>query len=94
MAGDNKSGLRPLSPGGPDILAQVRYAVQNEICMTVSDFMLRRSAVGLRKDLGMDTVPAVAAEMQKLLGWSDGEKERQVKEHDSDASLARRFKNP
>ncbi len=94
MAGNDKSGLRPLSPGGPDILAQVRYAVQNEICMTVSDFMLRRSAVGLRKDLGMDAVPTVAAEMQKLLGWSDGEKERQVQEHNSAASLARRFRNP
>ncbi len=92
MAGDDKSGLRPLSPGGPDILAQVRYAVRNEACMTVSDFMLRRSAVGMRKDLGTDAVPAVADEMQKLMGWSDSEKERQVQEHSSAASLARRFK--
>jgi len=94
MAGDDKSGLRPLSPGGPDILAQVRYAVQNEICMTVSDFMLRRSAVGLRKDLGADAVPAVAAEMQKLMGWSDQEKERQAQAHNTVAALARRFRNP
>jgi len=50
--------------------------------------------VGMRKDLGTDAVPTVAAEMQKLLGWSDGEKERQVQEHNSAASLARRFKNP
>ncbi|MBN1691640.1 MAG: glycerol-3-phosphate dehydrogenase/oxidase [Dehalococcoidia bacterium] len=94
MGGDDRSGLRPISPGGPDILAQVRYAVQNEICMTVSDFMLRRSAVGLRKDLGTDAVATVAAEMQRLLGWSDKEKERQVQEHNSAASLARRFRNP
>jgi len=93
LAGGDKAGLRPLSAGGPDIVAQVWHAVKNEICMTVSDFMLRRSAVGLRKDLGTDAVPAVAAEMQKLLGWSDGEKERQVQEHNSIASLARRFKN-
>jgi glycerol-3-phosphate dehydrogenase len=92
MAGDDKSGLRPLSPGGPDILAQARYAVRNEACMTISDFMLRRSAVGMRKDLGTDAVPAVADEMQKLMGWSDQEKERQIQEHNSVASLAQRFK--
>jgi len=94
MAGDDKSSLRPLSPGGPDILAQVRHAVQNEICMTTSDFMLRRSAVGLRKDLGTDAVPSVADEMQKLMGWSDNEKQRQMQEYYSHASLVRRFKNP
>jgi hypothetical protein len=30
--------------------------------------------------------------MQKLMGWSDQEKERQIQEHNSVASLAQRFK--
>jgi glycerol-3-phosphate dehydrogenase len=94
LAGPDKSGLRPLSAGGPDIVAQVRHAVKKEICMTVSDFMLRRSAVGLRKDLGTDAVPAVAAEMQRILEWSDDEKGRQVQAHKDTAALARRFSNP
>ncbi|MEI6186263.1 MAG: glycerol-3-phosphate dehydrogenase/oxidase, partial [Dehalococcoidia bacterium] len=93
-AGQDRAGLRPLSAGGPDIVAQVWHAVRNEICMTVSDFMLRRSVVGLRKDLGADAVPAVAVEMQKLLSWSDGEKGRQVQAHQAVASLGRRFMNP
>jgi len=93
-AAQDKSGLRPLSAGGPDIIAQVWHAVKNETCLTVSDFMLRRSVVGFRKDLGADAVPAVAAEMQKLLGWSDGEKAQQVKAHEAAAGLSRRFRNP
>ena len=36
----------------------------------------------------------VANEMQKLLNWSDGEKDRQVQEHKSVASLAQKFRNP
>ena len=94
LAGRDIAGLRPLSAGGPDIVAQVWHAVKNEICMTVSDFMLRRSVTGLRKDLGADAVPAVAGEMQKLLGWSDEEKGRQVQAHNATAAMARRFRNP
>jgi glycerol-3-phosphate dehydrogenase len=94
LAAQDKAGLRPLSAGGPDIVAQAWYAVNGETCMTVSDFMLRRSAIGLRKDLGADAVAPVAAEMQKLLGWSDGEKVRQVQANKAAASLGLRFRNP
>jgi len=94
LAGQDKAGLQQISPGGPDIIAQIWYAVKNEMCMTVSDFMLRRSTVGLRKDQGTDAVTTVANEMQKLFDWSGGEKDRQVQEHKSVASLAQRFRNP
>ena len=92
LAGQDKAGLQQISQGGPDIIAQIWYAVKNEMCMTVSDFMLRRSAVGLRKDQGSDAVTTVVNEMQKLLDWSDGEKDRQVHEHKSAASLAQKFR--
>ena len=94
LASPDKAGFKQLSPGGPDIVAQIWYAVKNESCMTVSDFMLRRSVVGLRKDMGLDAVPSVAGEMQKLLGWSDDEKNRQIQAHKTAAALAQRFRNP
>lgn len=94
LAGQDKAGLQQVSKGGPDIVAQIWYAVKNETCMTVSDFMLRRSMIGLRKDQGGDAVMPVADEMAKLLNWSDGEKDRQVREHKSAASLAQKFRNP
>ena len=88
----DKTGFQQISAGGPDIVAQIRYAVNNETCMTVSDFMLRRSAVGLRKDQGSDAVISVANEMQKLLNWSGEEKDRQIQAHKSVASLAQKFR--
>ena len=94
LASADRAGFEQLSPGGPDIVAQIWYAVKNESCLTVSDFMLRRSVVGLRKDLGIDAVPCVAGEMQKLLGWSDDEKNRQIQSHQTTAALALRFRNP
>lgn len=92
LANQDKTGLQQISQGGPDITAQVWYAVKNETCMTVSDFMLRRSTVGLRKDQGLDAVTTVANEMQKLLNWSGDEKNRQIKGHKSVASLAQKFR--
>jgi glycerol-3-phosphate dehydrogenase len=94
LAEQDKAGLQQVSPGGPDITAQIWYAVKNETCMTVSDFMLRRSVVGLRKDQGLDAVATVANEMQKLLNWSNVEKDRQVQAYKSAASLAQKFRNP
>ena len=94
LAGQDKAGLQQISKGGPDIIAQIWYAVKNETCMTVSDFMLRRSVVGLRRDQGNDAVMTVADEMAKLLNWGAGEKDRQVREHKSVAALAQKFRNP
>lgn len=94
LANANKAGLQPISAGGPDILAQVWYAVQNEICMTLSDFLMRRSSIGLRKDLGLDAITPVADEMQKLLGWSNEEKARQVQAQKDVISLGLKFRNP
>lgn len=68
---------RPLSPKYPDSAAQVVFAVRHEYCLTVSDFLRRRSLLGAAADQGWDAAPAVAAVMGGELGWSS---ERQKKE--------------
>jgi glycerol-3-phosphate dehydrogenase len=94
LANTDNSGRKPISPGGTDIIAQIWHAVQSESCMTVGDFMLRRSAVGFRKDQGADAIPTVADEMKKLLNWSSEEQDRQVLAYKAAASLGQRFRNP
>jgi glycerol-3-phosphate dehydrogenase len=94
IAKQDTSGAQQISAGGPDIIAQIRHAVQMESCMTVNDFMVRRSIVGLRKDQGRDAVAVVAKEMQNLLKWTEEEKNRQIQAHNFLSSLGQRFRNP
>ena len=93
LANEDTAGRQPISPGGTDIIAQVWHSVKAESCMTVGDFMLRRSLIGMRKDLGMDAVNMVAREMKNLLGWNSAEESRQVEAYKSVAKLGQRFKN-
>ena len=94
LANADPRGGQPISPSGPDIIAQIWHASNSESCMTVGDFMLRRSMVGLRKDQGMDAVNVVAREMKNILGWNSAEETRQIEAYKSVAELGKRFRNP
>lgn len=80
---------QPIVDGNPDILAQVKHAVEHEEAMTVNDFLLRRSAIGLGPSQGLDALETVAGEMGKLLGWSTTERQRQIDDYRRVATLDR-----
>jgi glycerol-3-phosphate dehydrogenase len=81
-----------VSPGDEDIIAQVKYSVERESAMTVNDFLLRRSAIGLGLSQGLDTLETVAREMGAILGWSGEEKERQMGNYQASAALGQNFR--
>ena len=60
----------PLSPKYPDIAAQVAFAARQEYCVTVADFIRRRSLLGASADQGWDAAPAVAAVLAREFGWT------------------------
>jgi glycerol-3-phosphate dehydrogenase len=88
----NKKGGQPPCPHCPDILAQVEHSVKEESALTVADFLLRRSAVGLGACQGLDAVDTVAKEMGRVLGWSKTEQQRQVEAYLAQAALGQRFR--
>ncbi len=88
----NPQGPRRLCPHGKDILAQVQHAVESEGALTLGDFMLRRSTVGLNSCQGLDALDTVAGEMGRLLGWSAAERERQKDAFRSRVAMRVRFK--
>ena len=47
-AGSEPELLEPIVPGGPDVLAQARYAVEHEAAVTADDILRRRTTVALR----------------------------------------------
>ena len=82
----------PISPGGRDILVQIKHAIDEEEAMSVSDFMLRRSLIGLRPDQGLDALDTVTNEMAALLNWNDTEKKRQEADYRNKAALGQLYK--
>jgi len=78
LLNQNPKGAQRLCPHSPDILAQVRHAVEYEGALTVEDFLLRRSALGLGPCLGLDALDRIADEMGSLLHWSQAERQRQI----------------
>ena len=88
----DKRGRQPICPHCPDVLAQVEHSVKEEGAFTVSDFLLRRSAVGLGACQGLDAVETVAKEMGRVLGWSKREQQRQVEAYRAQAALGQSFR--
>jgi glycerol-3-phosphate dehydrogenase len=82
----------PISPGGPDILAQIKHAVNEEEAVSVSDFLFRRTLIGLRPDQGLDALDTVIHEMATLLNWNDAEKMKQEADYHSKAALGQLYK--
>ncbi len=93
LAREDEGGKSRITADGPDIIAQIWHAVKEESCLTVSDFMLRRSGLCFRKDQGLNAVHVVADEMKAMLRWGQQEYDRQVSEYAETAALARKFKH-
>jgi hypothetical protein len=60
--------------------------------MSVSDFMMRRSFIGLRPDQGRDAVEIVSHEMATLLEWNETEARKQSADFLAIADLGRLYK--
>ena len=69
--------------GQPAILAQIKHAVEEEQALTVQDFLLRRSLLGLSPSRGLDCLTTVAREMGALLGWDQAEIQKQEESYRS-----------
>ena len=83
---------RPLSAKYPDIGAQVVFAVRHEYCVTVGDFIRRRTLLGARADQGWDAAPAVAAIMGEELGWSSERSAVELERYARDIDRSQAFR--
>ena len=63
-------GTERLCKSAPEIAAQVHWAVEAELAVSLQDVLLRRTGLGTGPCLGLDCAPAVAQRMASLLGWS------------------------
>ena len=85
--------LEPIVPGRVEIMAQVDFGVREELAVSVSDIMVRRTQIFFRDyDQGLGAVERVAVRMAHLIGWSDDEKEKSINDYKAAVALSRRWK--
>jgi len=72
----------PIAQATQLLRAEVRYAIEHEMALTVEDVLDRRSQLLLFSlDQGLGAVGAVAEIMAERLGWSSSHKEAEVAEY-------------
>ncbi|MEM9773151.1 MAG: glycerol-3-phosphate dehydrogenase/oxidase, partial [Chloroflexota bacterium] len=58
--------------------AQIKYSLENEMAVTLSDVLLRRTDIGSGEPPSAEIVHECATIMQRELGWTDGEKVSEI----------------
>jgi glycerol-3-phosphate dehydrogenase len=78
--GRDDATLLQTVPGAPDyLLAEIRYAVTHEGALHLEDVLTRRTRISIEyPHRGVESAPSVAAVVGSVLGWSDGERDREI----------------
>ena len=84
----------PLLPGRPEILAQVDWAVEEELAASVSDVLVRRTQIFYRdENQGLGCLNAVCDRMAERLGWDQAERTRNIREYQREVAQSRQWRD-
>jgi glycerol-3-phosphate dehydrogenase len=92
VAGRAPELREPLCKEGPDIRAQLLYAVEHEQTGTLTDFLLRRTGIGTGPCMGRDCCEQIARWMGEALGWDRARVDREIREYLDEIALGQRFR--
>jgi len=74
--------LHPLADGCPVLKAEALFAAEEEMALTLEDFMLHRTELMLfDRGHGLDAAEEAVRLMGSVLGWDGGERKRQVEQY-------------
>ena len=77
----------------PEILAQVGWAVQEEMAASVADFMVRRTQLYYRDaDQGLGCAEVVAKAMQAALKWTDEQRDASLQAYRDEVARSRQWR--
>jgi glycerol-3-phosphate dehydrogenase len=92
LAGKVPGGAERLCPTNRDIVAQLHHAVQDELTISLQDFLLRRTGIGTSRCQGEDCAEPIARRMAALLGWSARRLDAEVEAFHAHVARSRRFR--
>ena len=82
IVGSNTALSAPVVPTLPYIVAELHYAVEQEMALTLGDLLIRRLHVAYEtRDHGIAAAPAAARAVGPLLGWSESDYSAQLAEY-------------
>ena len=85
-------GADRLCASNPDIVAQLHHAVQEELTVSLQDFLLRRTGIGTSRCQGRDCGEAIARRMAALAGWSARRLEAELEAYQAHVARSQRFR--
>jgi glycerol-3-phosphate dehydrogenase len=85
-------GTERLCKNAPEIVAQLHWAVESELAISLQDVLLRRTGLGTGPCLGLDCAPAIAQRMGALLGWSPRRVEAELDAYEGAVRQGLRFR--
>ncbi len=88
----DRSLAQPLCDRSPDLLAQIRYAVDRELAVTLKDLLFRRLAAGTGLCQGRDCARRAADVMGAFAGWDQRRREREVAAYFEEADLGQQYR--
>lgn len=78
LAVDNKKLSKVIDEKNHLLLAEIYHAVQQEMALTLNDFLYRRCGIANYGPVSAKTVEAIAQEMGKLLGWNQSRRKKEI----------------
>ncbi len=85
---EEPSLAEPVCSHHPFTQAEIRWAVEEEMCLSLSDLLWRRLEIGWSACQGLDALEPACERMGRYLGWSDEEKLRQKRNYEREIALA------
>ncbi|MEW6233485.1 MAG: glycerol-3-phosphate dehydrogenase [Chloroflexota bacterium] len=91
--GQDRRLAEPLAPGLPYLKAELPHAVEHEMALSISDFLMRRTRIFLEdQDQGLGLAEEVAAAMGDYLNWTQEERARQLDRYAQQVALSRQYR--
>ena len=75
-------GCSPLETGLPYIMAEIKYVIEHEMVLHLSDWYERRSYMAYSSSRGVVSLAVVANYFAALLGWTKEQKELEIKTYE------------
>ena len=72
---------RRIGEGRPFVRAEIRWAVEQEMCRSAADFLARRTQLRFVEHMGLDVLDTVVEELGDCLGWGSEVRRRQAEEY-------------